>query len=256
MENDISVKDFFTFHNSVNSISEVESLQTTYYLESIKAFARLSNKSVYVIDYKEKGFEYVSDNPLLLCGRSAEEVKQMGYEFYIQHVTKEDLNLLLKINKVGFDFYETISIKARLDYSISYDFRLLNQEGKTILINQKLTPLYLTTKGQIWKALCIVSLSSSNESGNIKIFKKGSQKIFEYDQSKCLWESILPLKLSNRELEILRFSIRGFNMEEIAKAVFLTVNTVKFHRKNLFIKLNVSNIVEAISVATDNNLIH
>lgn len=178
--------DFFSFQNSVENISHQEYLQTSYYLESIKAFARLSNNSVYIIDYKEKGFEYVSDNPLLLCGHSAREVQQMGYDFYIKYVIKKDLDLLLKINQIGFDFYEKIPLKERKDYTISYDFHLKNQEGKKILVNQKLTPLFLTDEGKIWKALCLVSLSSSNYAGNIKIYKKGNQKFLEYNEEKCL----------------------------------------------------------------------
>ncbi|WP_028284089.1 response regulator transcription factor [Olleya marilimosa] len=247
--------DFFSFQNSVENISHQEYLQTSYYLESIKVFARLSNNSVYIIDYKEKGFEYVSDNPLLLCGHSAREVQQMGYAFYIKYVIKKDLDLLLKINQIGFDFYEKIPLKERKDYTISYDFHLKNQEGKKILVNQKLTPLFLTDEGKIWKALCLVSLSSSNYAGNIKIYKKGNQKFLEYNEEKCLWHSAQTIKLSNREKEILHLSIRGFTINEIAQEILLSNNTVKFHRKQLFEKLKVSNITEAVSLAKSNYLI-
>ena len=246
---------FFSFQNSVENISDQEYLQTSYYLESIKAFARLSNNSVYIIDYKEKGFEYVSDNPLLLCGHSAKEVQQMGYDFYMKYVIKKDLDLLLKINQIGFDFYETIPLKEKKNYSISYDFHLKNQEGKRILVNQKLTPLFLSDSGKIWKALCLVSLSSSNHSGNIKIYKKGNQKFLEYNEEKHLWQSTQVIKLSNREKEIIQLSIRGFTIDEIAQEILLTNNTVKFHRKKLFEKLEVSNITEAVSFARSNYLI-
>lgn len=249
------IKDFFSNQNSVETISDEDFLQTSYYLESIKAFARVTNSSIYVIDYKEKGFEYVSDNPLLLCGHAAEEVKAMGYEFYLKYVTEKDLNLLLKINEVGFDFYERIPIEHRLDYTISYDFELKNHEEKCILINQKLTPLYLTSTGKIWKSLCIVTHSSANKSGNIKITKKDSQKIQEYNLTNSTWESSSNLKLTKRETEIIRLSIRGFTMEEISNEIFVTVNTVKFHRRKIFEKFNVSNIMEAISFATNNNLL-
>jgi len=248
-------KDFFSFQNSIESISDKESVQTSNYLESIKAFARLSNNSVYIIDYKEKGFEYVSDNPLLLCAHSAKEVQQMGYDFYIKYVLKKDLDLLLKINQIGFDFYETIPLNERKNYSISYDFHLKNQEGKIILVNQKLTPLFLTDQGKIWKALCLVSLSSSSHSGNIKIYKKGNQKILEYDEAKSLWHSAHAIKLSDREKEILQLSIRGFTIDEIALKILLSNNTVKFHRKKLFEKLEVSNITEAVSFAKSNFLL-
>lgn len=77
-------------------------------MSSIEAIARTTNKSLYIIDYELKSFEYVSNNPLFLCGNTAKEVLEMGYEFYIKYVPEDDLKLLLKINTIGFDFFEEI----------------------------------------------------------------------------------------------------------------------------------------------------
>lgn len=249
------VKDFFFWKNDVGEISEEAQKQKFNYIETIKAFARATYKSIYVIDYQKKGFEYVSDNPLFLCGNSAEEVKEMGYSFYFKYVTKPDLDLLVKINEVGFDFYEKIPLKERKEHTISYDFHIKNQEGKTILINQKLTPLFLTDSGKIWKAICIVSLSGERNSGNIKIYQKGNPEIYAYDLEGDFWKVDEKIKLSGREKEILQLSTRGYTITEIAEAVFVSPETVKFHRRKLFDKLGVFNITEAISYVTNNKLI-
>ncbi|OSY86825.1 LuxR family transcriptional regulator [Tenacibaculum holothuriorum] len=246
--------DFFSFKNTVTEISKEDFLQTSYYLNSIKAFARLNNNCVFVSDYMKKGFEYVSEHPLFLCGNTAKEVKEMGYNFYLKHVTKEDIQLLFKIQKIAFDFYETIPRKERIDYSISYDFHLINKEGKKILVNRKLTPLFLTNSGKIWKAIAIVSLSNSNHSGNIKIYKKGNQRYLQYNEEGDFWESPEVIKLTEREREIIHLSMRGFKVEEIANEISLSPNTIKFHRKRLFEKLEVSSISDAISFVKNNNL--
>lgn len=249
------INDFFTLKNEVRNITEGDQKQTFNYLEVIKAFARATYKSIYVIDYREKGFEYVSDNPLFLCGKTAEEVKEMGYSFYLEYVTKPDLNLLLKINEVGFDFYEKIPLEERKEYTISYDFHIKNQEDKSVLINQKLTPLFLTDGGKIWKAICIISLSSERNAGNIKIYRKGQPEIYEYDLEGNFWKIGKKIKLSTREKEMLQLSSRGYTINEIAEVIFVSPETVKFHRRKLFDKLEVSNITEAISYATNNKLI-
>lgn len=249
------VDDFFSFKNTIKNISDDERKQTANYLETVKAFARTTYKSIYIIDYQNKGFEYVSDNPLFLCGHTAKEVKELGYAFYFKYVTKPDLNLLLKINTIGFDFYEKIPKEERIHHTISYDFYLKNQEGKTILINQKLTPIFLNKEGKIWKAMCIISLSNEQNSGNIKIYKKGGAKIFKYDLEGDFWRTTEKIKLSNREKEILQLSSRGFTINEISEAVFLSPETVKFHRTKLFKKLEVANISEAIGYATSNKLL-
>jgi DNA-binding CsgD family transcriptional regulator len=249
------INDFFSLRNTVNSISNNEFKQTVNYLEPIKAFARTTYKSIYIIDYQKKGFEYVSENPLFLCGHTAEEVKEMGYSFYFKYVTKPDLDLLLKINTIGFDYYENIPLEERKYHTISYDFHLKNKEGKIILINQKLTPLFLTDEGKIWKALCFISLSSKQKSGNIRIYKKGDNKVFKYDLEGDFWKTEEKIKLSNREKEILLFSCRGYTTSEIAESLFVSLATVNFHKRKLFDKLEVDNISEAIVNAINNNLI-
>ncbi|CAM1372974.1 response regulator transcription factor [Tenacibaculum xiamenense] len=251
----VDINDFFSFKNTVNNISDNDKKGTENYLEPIKAFARATYKSIYVIDYQSKGFEYVSDNPLFLCGHTAQEVKEMGYAFYFKYVVPEDLDLLIKINNIGFDFYEQIPIENRKRYTISYDFHLKTQEGKSILINQKLTPMFLTKDGKIWKAICIISLSSEESSGNIKIYEAGSNEIHRYDLKGNFWKTTQKIKLTDREKEIVQFSIRGYTINDIAEAIFVSPDTVKFHRKKLFEKLEVVNITEAISHATNNRLL-
>lgn len=249
------VNDFFSFRNTVQSISTNDERQTANYLAPVMAFARTTYKSIYIIDYEQQGFEYVSDNPLFLCGHTASEVQEMGYAFYFKYVITEDLNLLLKINEAGFEFYERIPLEERKNYTISYDYHLKNQEGKTILINQKLTPMFLTNDGKIWKALCIISLSAEQEAGNITIFKKGDNKLFRYDLEGGFWRTSERIKLTNREKEILLYSTRGYTISEIAESIFVSPDTVKFHRRKLFDKLDVTNISEAIAYATNNKLI-
>ena len=49
------ISDFFSFVNKVEILSIEDQKQAVNYLESIKAFARTTYKSLYVIDYKDKG---------------------------------------------------------------------------------------------------------------------------------------------------------------------------------------------------------
>lgn len=246
---------FFNDKNTIHNITEKEKEQRFSYLESIKAFARATYTSIYVIDYMKQGFEYVSDNPLFLCGNTSEQVLEMGYAFYFKYVPEKDLQLLLKINDVGFGFYEKIPLDSRLDYTISYDFHITNKEGKKILINQKLTPLFLNNEGKIWKAICLISLSSERDSGNIKIYRNGENKVHHYRLERDIWETEQKATLSKRELEILQLCARGFTINEIAEVIFVSPDTVKFHRRKLFERLEVGSITEAIAYATNNKLI-
>jgi len=127
MEN---INNIFSSKNTIHTISDDERKQTGNYLEVIKAFSRTIYTGIYVIDYQKNKFEYVSENPLFLCGHTAEEVKEMGIRFYFKNVPQPDLDLILEINSVGFNFYNEIALKERKCYTLSCDFNLkmcLNQ---------------------------------------------------------------------------------------------------------------------------------
>lgn len=61
--------------------------------------------------------------------------------------------------------------------------------------------------------------------------------------------------LSDRECDVLRLVAAGKSNRVIAKALLISENTVKFHIKNILIKLNVSNRTEAVMVASKLKLI-
>lgn len=52
--------------------------------------------------------------------------------------------------------------------------------------------------------------------------------------------------LSERELEVLRGITEGLTNTQIAERIFLSVNTVKFHTRNIFDKLQITNRTQAL----------
>ncbi len=251
----VQITEFFKpldlkFPPTVENQKEVE-----LYLRVVDAFALSTHQCVYIIDYYKKGFLYVSNSPLFLCGYSATEVLKFGYDFYEKCVPPDELAMLLEINEAGFQFYNQIPKQDRLDYTISYDFHLIQPNKRLTLINHKLTPLVLDKEHNIWLALCVITHSSSSKAGNINIIKRGENKLFQYDRSIKEWVVQKVIKLSSHQKQILALSKQGFSMNEIAHELKVSEPTVKFHRHNIFKKLQVKNITEALSFATNHNLL-
>jgi DNA-binding CsgD family transcriptional regulator len=63
------------------------------------------------------------------------------------------------------------------------------------------------------------------------------------------------LDISKRELEVLELMAAGFSNQEIADKLFLSLNTVKSHSSNLFIKLDVKRRTQAIQKGKNLGLI-
>lgn len=224
-------------------------------VSAVDAMARCSNCSLYVIDYNRKNFLYVSSNPLFLCGYSPEEVKAKGYEFYFDVVPEDEIGMLLEINDAGFGFYNSVQADRRLDCIIEYDFHIGLPHGRMRLIHHKLSPLLLSRGGDLWLALCAVSLSCGKDAGNVVIQVKGENERFSYSFVSKRWRKCQDVWLTEREADILRLSVQGMSNNEIAKCLYVDVNTVKYHKKILFDKLGARNIVEAIGVASGLQLI-
>lgn len=241
--------------NRVVDLTEEDTLSLSSYLEVVKAFSKFSYQSVYVIDYAQMKFEYVSPNPLFLCGYKAEEVLEMGYEFYFRTVGEEDLKLLDMVNETGFDFFDRLPFAEKKLYSITYDFRLKNKNGKSVLINHRLTPLFLSASGKMWKAMCLVSVSSNRTAGNVIIDKQGSDEFWQLDPVNRVWRQATKPRLSERELEVLRMYAQGLSILEISERIFVSPDTIKYYRRKIFANFNVNNIVEALSFAVNNKLI-
>lgn len=241
--------------NKLGKISEEDHLQQQHYLEVVRSFSRLTYESIYVIDYEKMAFEYVSENPLFLCGYSVEEVLNMGYEFYFKNVPEKDLELLHLINEAGFDFFKKIPGNTKKLYSITYDFHLINKDGKPILINHKLTPLFLTSDEKMWKAMCMVSISHHKNAGNVYIHKQGTDESWQLNIDHNVWSKSEKPKLTKREVEILRLHAQGLTINQIAEKIFVSPDTVKYYRRQIFGRLGLSSIAEALSYAVNNKII-
>lgn len=73
---------------------------------------------------------------------------------------------------------------------------------------------------------------------------------FQFDESR-----LEKVGISKREYEVLELMARGFSNQEIADKLFVSLNTIKTHSSNLFLKLEAKRRTQAIQKAKELNLI-
>jgi DNA-binding NarL/FixJ family response regulator len=61
--------------------------------------------------------------------------------------------------------------------------------------------------------------------------------------------------LSKREIEIMKLIAGGLTNGQISKQLFISIDTVDTHRKNLYTKLNINNTALLIRYAIDNGIV-
>jgi len=67
--------------------------------------------------------------------------------------------------------------------------------------------------------------------------------------------SVLPVSITKRELEILKLICMEYTSSQIAGELFISINTVETHRKNLLSKLNCKNSVGLVKWAIKEGII-
>ncbi len=90
----------------------------------------------------------------------------------------------------------------------------------------------------------------------VRIVHKGGSSLEPFVASKLLRQVSQGVnQLTARELEVLRLLSKGMSNKEIAKELFITERTVKFHTSSIFTKLDAGSRTEAVTIAARKGLI-
>ncbi|MDR2969694.1 MAG: helix-turn-helix transcriptional regulator [Tannerellaceae bacterium] len=250
----MQAEDFY-LSSHTREIPEEEYRKAEIVVDTLNAVSRITFQNLYVIDYYKKKFLYVSENPLFLCGHTAEEVRELGYGFYREHTFENNHAMLTEIYRAGFDFYEHLPAAEKLQHTMSYDF-LLKDGHEKILVNHKFTPILLTDDGKVWLAACAVTPSSHTASRHLIMYRTGSSAYREYSFDSHSWgEEKQRIALNEKERKIMLLAAQGYTMDEIAEKLGITPHTVKYHKKELFKKLDTENMMEALLFAENYKLL-
>ena len=80
---------------------------------------------------------------------------------------------------------------------------------------------------------------------------------FQHEQTAPTWQQdsfANELKLSAREIEIIKLIKLGMSSKQISTALFLSTYTIETHRKNIYRKLNIQGIAGLIQFANEHNI--
>lgn len=95
----------------------------------------------------------------------------------------------------------------------------------------------------VWLALKLVKPKVETKIVEKEVFIKTGNH-FELNQ-----KEIDRLEISKRELEVLNLMAAGLSNEEIAGKLFVSLNTIKTHSSNIFLKLDVKRRTQAVEKA-------
>lgn len=125
--------------NNLNMKTDPKESNLEIPVNMLNSISQLTYKSITIVNFYERNFIYISNNPFFLCGVTIDEIKNLGFDFYSQHVVEEDLPLLLiEAKEASLNFLEKTPLSERANYIISHNFiliTLLPEKSFLLIIN-------------------------------------------------------------------------------------------------------------------------
>lgn len=249
------LKIIFNQRNQITSLDESLYRDPSGVIKLAETFARSFYQPVILLDFYKQKLLFVSENVKQLFGLVLEQENMDGDWLFFDILPDKEYDMHLEIVDKTFELLYSFPQEERLEWSLSYSF-YIEKDEKQRLLHQKITPLYLTPEGKVWLAMCTFSLSSRKEAGHPILRHFQHLDYYHYSLKKHKWYYKEGLELTDIEKEILILSSQGYIMKEIADKLGKSDSAIKFYKRQLFAKMGVRNITEAIFTALNDRLLH
>ncbi|MCQ2145379.1 MAG: helix-turn-helix transcriptional regulator [Bacteroidales bacterium] len=232
--------------NNVTSQNFLDEEEVMGIIAGVKACSIANNLSSVVVDFDKHRTVFMSDNLLYLDEATISDFKRTSENPYWALVSEDVLDVLIRIHDDYSKLRNAMSEEEYRGHVCTMDYPIIIK-GREFYINSRFIPLRMRAEGIT--NLGLFTFVPSNRKEMTFIVKTPSGKRWTYDFSKGEFKQFdLALKLSITEKAILQRARKGLSNEEIAKDLFLSLNTIKSHRLHIFKKLNVTTITEALLV--------
>lgn len=218
--------------------------------ESITGFAELSRSCIFTVDTFKRRYDYASDCFAELFGYDISKIRTIREQGDLleERIHPDDRSQLLEYQIEHGKFIYSLPPDERNNYRQIFQMRVLNAAGRYVNVTSRHQVLREDLSGKAWIILGIMEISP-DQSYTAKVKRSVINRV----TGEIIINEVKPegRQLSSREKEILMLIREGLLSKEIAAQLNLSIYTVNNHRKNILVKLDVDNIMEAINTARD-----
>ncbi len=223
-------------------------------IEFLDIYSQMDNQSIYIIDFYKHGYFYYSDSHFFKIYYNLESSQDEALASKL--IMNKDKQRYLEIKDTMFSFTSAFDVETQknMRFFSARHFKL--PSGNVITISNQYQPILFDDHGKIWMMLGSTRILDKSHPTGAYIDFLGTQERYVYVPSQKKFVLQDTLHLSEREESILIYSSQGYTSKEIAEMENISINTVKFHRKNILSRFSVKTIQEAISLAHSHHLIY
>lgn len=224
-------------------------------LDTIKTMLRVCNESVAIIDYYKNNYAFISAKEMMYCGYAEEEIMAMGKDFTKHIIYKEDKNFINKVQKEFCELVSNLPVERKDKLTVYLNHRFAHKSGEILSIDMRITPFLFHENGDLWMTFACLSFSTKTQKVGAYMEMNDTQERFEFSFAKQRLVAIEVKPLSEKERRILLLNSRGYTEIEIAAELNISINTVKFHKRNVFEKTHSKTLTESFVYASSHRLL-
>jgi len=199
---------------------------------------------VVVIDYFKNDYFYISKKLNPMFGFNTPIYATKPQEWFRARIHPEDYIVNIAGIKTR-EYLDQIPTEEKGNYKLMHELRMLNDKNQWIRLIIQDSILEFDKKGKIWLVMKVLDLAPNQdlESPGRSVLQNivTNEIIFTVEG-----ERKNNYQITKREKEILHLLSKGLASKQIAEELFISINTVNNHRKNILKKLKVNNASEAI----------
>jgi DNA-binding CsgD family transcriptional regulator len=223
------------------------------YVEMIKSMSDILRETLYLLDFHSQRIRFLTVNDMFLNIFTPNETLLLKEVFYRRIVHPDDMSLVFRILQLVSEYWSHSGTRLSYLRCMTFNFRICNHE-RDLMVHHCMKPYFADS--DVRAAFCSISVSTMQKSGNLTAYYSDSENCHVYSFEKKQWQSKPVLLLTGREKEILKLAKQGVKDAAcMADKLHLSKHTVRNQREQLFRKLNVHSMEEAIIFAINHHLI-
>ncbi len=224
---------------------------------ALEKFSSSGRTFYFVVDIIHKQYLYVSESVEMVTGYTQQECMEKGIQFSFDICHPDDRKLLQKVNNCTKNWLDELLPHQKTNFEFSNNFRIRHLEGHTVKILRQTRFLRLNEKGKPTLLLGICQdFTPFKTDDNIVLAMRGYDEVEKKMVEKQLvfYPEIAAFQISDRELAVLRCIHQGLSNQKITEKLFISMHTVKSHRKNMLSKTGCGTMQELIYKAQQQGL--
>lgn len=207
-----------------------------------------SSSCFVMLDLISMNFVCISKDVKKIFGYDAEDFMNGGLAFGFELVHPKDLIILKDLHEKLFSYYYATPVNERTQLKFTYNLRFRRKDSSYMHILQQTAFNKISEHGRpLVDFSTVTDITPFKKDNHITLAVHKLNTKGEYEQVYKEDFFNYDFAFTPRQLEIISLISKGLTTREIAAYLFLSIDTVKNHRKNILKMTGSKNVVEVVN---------